>query len=122
MIRPLTLIAVGLIALMSVALFQVKYEVRDLEVDLSVLNKQALADEEAIQVLKAEWSFLNRPDRLQALAERHLELEPVAALQVGALYRIPARADAAEALSQLPEGRFPLRKPLAPARAASFRR
>ena len=122
MIRPFTLIAVGLIALMSVALFQVKYEVRDLEVELSVLNKQALADEEAIQVLKAEWSFLNRPDRLQALAERHLELEPVAALQVGALYRIPARAGTAEALSQLPEGRFPLRKPLVPARAASFRR
>ncbi len=122
MIRPLTLVAMGLLALMSVALFQVKYEVRDLETELRGLDKQVFVDEEAIQVLKAEWSFLNRPDRLQVLAERYLDLEPVAALQVGALYRIPTRADAAGELAELPLGRLPLRKPQVPLRPASFRR
>ncbi len=113
MIRPLTLAAIGLLALMSVALFQLKYEVRGLEEELRDLDGQLGAGQEAVQVLKAEWSFLNRPDRLQALAETHLDLQPVAALQVGALYRIPVRRA---------DFRLPQSKPQAPHRAASYRR
>lgn len=113
MIRPLTLAAIGLLALLSVALFQLKYEVRGLEEELRNLDGQLAADEEAVQVLKAEWSFLNRPDRLQALAETHLDLEPVAALQIGALYRIPVRG----AGLWLPQS-----KPQVPHRPAAYRR
>lgn len=113
MIRPLTLAAIGLLALLSVALFQLKYEVRGLEEDLRDLDRQLAADEEAVHVLKAEWSFLNRPERLQALAETYLDLEPVAALQIGALYRIPER----RAGLWLPRS-----KPQAPRRPASYQR
>jgi hypothetical protein len=119
MIRPLTLAAIGLLALLSVALFQLKYEVRGLEETLRDLDGQLAADDEAVQVLKAEWSFLNRPDRLQALAVTHLDLEPVVALQVGALYRIPART---QNFAALDSGRLPQRKPQVPPRPASFRR
>lgn len=119
MIRPLTLTAIGLLALMSVALFQLKYEVVGLEEELRGLEGQLATDEEAVQVLKAEWSFLNRPDRLQALAETHLDLQPVAALQVGALYRIPVRATGATGYDGRPR---PQRKPDVPRRPASYRR
>lgn len=121
MIRPLTLGAIGLFALLTVALFQLKYEVRGLEENLRDLDGQLAADDEAVQVLKAEWSFLNRPDRLQALAETHLDLEPVAALQVGALYRIPVRGDTFNGFA-VDSRRFPQRKPQVPPRPASFRR
>ncbi len=113
MIRPLTLAAIALLALMSVALFQLKYEVRELEEDLRGLGGQLAADEEAVQVLKAEWSYLNQPERLEALAKTHLDLEPVAALQIGALYRIPVRG----AGLWLPQS-----KPQVPHRPASYRR
>jgi hypothetical protein len=36
-------------------------------------------------VLLAEWSYLNRPDRLAGLAARHLDLSPMTPGQLGAM-------------------------------------
>ena len=44
-----------------------------------------------LTVLRAEWSYLNRPDRLSELASRHLALGPVAPVQVGDIAALPAR-------------------------------
>ncbi|WP_343562351.1 cell division protein FtsL [Kiloniella sp. b19] len=60
-------------------LFQVKQEVQELERQLATLNTGIEKDEEAIRVLEAEWSYLNRPDRLQQLSEKYLRLEPLGA-------------------------------------------
>ena len=35
-----------------------------------------------IAILKAEWAYLSRPDRVQQLAERLLELKPLSANQI----------------------------------------
>jgi cell division protein FtsL len=77
MIRPATLIWIGLVVVIAVVLFLVKYEVKSLDDELAALQQDALAQQEAIHVLRAEWSYLNRPERLAELAERHLDLEPV---------------------------------------------
>ncbi|MCP4329387.1 MAG: hypothetical protein GY791_13230 [Alphaproteobacteria bacterium] len=76
MMRRSTLIWFALAAVTGYSMYQLKYDVVALEEDLAKRNGEIIAYQEAIHVLKAEWAFLNRPGRLQDLAERHLDLEP----------------------------------------------
>jgi cell division protein FtsL len=83
MIRHTTLLAIILAAALSVVLFGVKYQVRDLEEELTSIERAILNEERAIHVLRAEWSHLNDPERLRQLAARYLDLSPVTARQLG---------------------------------------
>ena len=75
--RQATIITLLVAAMMSVALFFLKYEVNGLESELGELNRGIVSDRESIHVLQAEWSHLNDIQRLKALAERHLNLSPM---------------------------------------------
>ena len=61
-----------LILVAGYAMFRVGFEVEQLEDRVSELNRQALQEQEAIHILRAEWSYLNRPERLSRLAEELL--------------------------------------------------
>jgi hypothetical protein len=86
-----TLVALVLVAAVSFGLYQLKYDVQRLEAELAGLNRELIGEREAIRVLEAEWSFLNRPQRLQDLAARHLELAPAVVDRAAALERLPYR-------------------------------
>lgn len=75
----------------GIGLFHAKYRVMALEGELASLQQQIQRDREAIHVLKAEWSFLNDPDRLAELSRRHLELAPVAGSQLATLADVPEK-------------------------------
>lgn len=79
----------------AVTAFTVKYEVRDLESRLAGIEGQVAESREEIHVLKAEWSYLNRPERLADLAARYLDLVPMAPAQMGALLDVPLRQEPA---------------------------
>ncbi len=89
MIRHATLLFLLLAGAFSLVMFSVKYEVQDLEVELSQLNRSIIADRQAIHVLKAEWSHLNNPQRLRLLASRHLGLKPVETKRGGTISGLP---------------------------------
>lgn len=74
MIRGTSLAIVALIGLIGVGLFHMTYQVREMEEQLAGLNRDILTEQEAIHVLKAEWSYLTRPDRLETLNLRFLQL------------------------------------------------
>ena len=80
--RQATILTLLVAAMMSVALFFLKYEVNGLESELNALNRAIVADRELIHVLEAEWSHLNNSGRLKALAERHLNLRPTEPAQL----------------------------------------
>jgi len=82
MIRSTTLLCAILAICVGLTLFNVKYQVQDLENELISLSRKIVEDQQAIQVLRAEWSHLNKPARLRGLAERHLGLVPVATEQI----------------------------------------
>lgn len=63
----------------ALILFQIKQEVHDLEQEIAETRADILRDQEAVHVLEAEWSYLNSPARLSALAERHLNMAPLEA-------------------------------------------
>jgi len=77
MIRRTTFLSATLAATMGVALFVVKYQVQDLEDQLTAIDHQIVTERQTIHVLKAEWSHLNEPGRLRRLAVRHLDLVPL---------------------------------------------
>lgn len=121
MIRPL--IAITASAAVG-ALFYVSLEVRELEEELVELNRQITGEQEALHVLRAEWSFLNHPARLKQLSERFLDLVPAEGQQLGALVHVPERPPEAEVDDSAPEETTlvaavmgtPRRKPASPAR------
>jgi len=78
-------------ACLGVALFLVKYEVQSREEQLAELHRDILENQEALHVLEAEWSYLNRPDRLESLVRRHLDLVPMDKRRVGQLEQLPMR-------------------------------
>lgn len=89
MIRPTSLILMVLAAAAGGALFQVAFEVSELDDELALLNREIRTDRNAIHVLRAEWSFLNQPERLEELTRRHLDLLPVTGAQIAGTGAVP---------------------------------
>lgn len=92
MIRPGTLIWFCLVVAVGYAMFQVKYQVMQQEATLARLDKQIADGREQVRVLTAEWSYLTRPERLQRLAARYLNLQGMSAAQIVDLSAVPERA------------------------------
>ena len=55
------------------------------------LRGEVRREQDTIAGLRAEWSKLDRPDRIQDLAQRHLTLKPLEARQYDTLDRLPER-------------------------------
>jgi hypothetical protein len=91
MIRRSAILFLVLAAAIGFGLFKLTFEVQGLESDLRRLNHAILAEEEAIHVLEAEWSYLNEPTRLDALAKRHLALRTVSDTRMRSLADLPGR-------------------------------
>ncbi len=94
MTRWLQILSVVAAGIAAVFVFQVKYRAE--HVAQSVVNLQRELDEEneAVSALKAEWSFLIQPSRVQELATRHaeaLKLVPLDPTQIVTLDKLPFR-------------------------------
>jgi hypothetical protein len=97
MIRTLSAISVALLVLVSFELYNGVHRVKAQEQALVSMSAEIAREGEQIRVLKAEWSYLNQPDRLQALARRHLALAPTGASQIVVLTSLPIRGETAPA-------------------------
>lgn len=107
MMRGMTILWTGFALVVGVGLFLLKYEVQSLEDRLAGLNGGIRQNQETIHILKAEWSYLNDPERLRELNERHLALKPFKPEQIVAIAELPMAAPKPE---PQPEG-----EPAAPA-------
>lgn len=70
---PTVLSVVGAIAA-GALLFWTSQSVQQAEDRLADLQRSVLSEEQSIRVLRAEWDYLNRPDRLEGLASEYLGL------------------------------------------------
>jgi hypothetical protein len=78
----------GLTIAASVMLYHTSDRVNALDQQLRTLNTQIEAERESIHVLNAEWVYLANPARIEAEAQRHLNLQPTAPRHVAALHDI----------------------------------
>jgi hypothetical protein len=91
MIRLLHIIAISALIASAGYAYSIKYETLYYVEQVAKLKSQAQREQDIIAVLKAEWQHLNRPDRLQAAVERHLDLQPLNIKQLARLSDLPNR-------------------------------
>lgn len=76
------------------AMFHITFEVEKLEARLHEVNRKIVREQETTHVLQAEWSYFNRPQRLESLSKELLpNLVPVASTQFTTFARLPKRTD-----------------------------
>jgi cell division protein FtsL len=94
MIRALNLGMLALTVMICFGLYRVTHAAQEREADLKKIERQISEEERAIGVLKAEWTHLAQPAKVQAMATRYLNLQPMKATQIAYLNEIPMRAAA----------------------------
>lgn len=75
----------------SLGLYAVKYRVQTLQKEIAEVTRKLDAERESLHVVSAEWAYLNRPERLQALSEKYLKLKPMRGEQLGDFVSLPYR-------------------------------
>lgn len=76
--------------------YKANYEVQEAESRIAHLQREIDRERSKIAVLGAEWAYLNRPERLRALAETYydeLRLMPIDASHFAAISDVPMPPD-----------------------------
>jgi hypothetical protein len=111
--RPLNLLGFVAAALAGLHLYTTKHEAALLDRDLRGIARGIEEANERTQALQAEWAWLNEPERLRGVAQRHLSLEPMQPSQFIRLNEAERRIPAVAAYDG-PTALFATREPTAP--------
>ena len=79
--RILHLLVIGVLVFAAAYVYRIKMESTARTERVLRLHAEIREQRDAIAVLRAEWTKLDAPLRLQGLAERHLALKPLNAMQ-----------------------------------------
>lgn len=91
MIKLLHIVAISALIASAGYAYSIKYETLFQAEQVAKAKAKVQRERDAIAVLRAEWQHLNRPDRLQAAVERHLDLQATSVQQLARLSDLPNR-------------------------------
>lgn len=100
MIRLIHLLAITLLIGSAAYAYSTKYETLYYAETLAKLKTKLQKEREGIAIAKAEWAMLTRPDRLQRIVDKHLDLQPMGVAQLARLADIPNRPSKGDAIGQ----------------------
>ena len=89
--RILHLLVIGVLVFAAAYVYRIKMESTVRTERVLRLHADIREQRDAIAALRAEWTRLDSPLRLQGLTERHLPLKPVVATQYDTLKNLPER-------------------------------
>jgi cell division protein FtsL len=69
--------------------YKIKYEATLQAASVAKMRAEIRRERDAIAALRAEWSKLDQPQRIQALAQRHLTMKPIEPRQFDTLDNLP---------------------------------
>jgi cell division protein FtsL len=92
MLRFLNVMAIVALVGSAVYAYSIKYETIFYAERITKLKHEMQAERQAIGTLRAEWSHLTRPERIQELSAKHLDLQPLALTQIVKADSLPERA------------------------------
>ena len=110
--RVFNLVLLSVMVIGAVATYQMKHQA-EMAADRVARLESAVAEEkQRIALLKAEWSLLTQPGRIQSVVEKYadyFELQPFSPDQIATIDEIPLRpagdnGDASQALARLAAG------------------
>ncbi|HET7849045.1 MAG TPA: hypothetical protein VFL51_08285 [Pseudolabrys sp.] len=91
MMRLLNVLVIVSLIFAAAFVYKIKFD-STLQIErVAKLHGQIRRERDAIATLRAEWSRLDNPARIQALAERHLTLKPVSPTQFDTFDNLPPR-------------------------------
>jgi hypothetical protein len=89
--RLLHLIVIAALVTAAVHVYKIKFDSTLQAERVAKLRADLHRVRDATASLRAEWSHLDNPARIQGLVQRHLQLKPVDAAQFDGLDRLPDR-------------------------------
>lgn len=98
--RTINIIAVLLVIAAAMSVYRIKYQATWQAVEVERLERAIAREKTAINVLETEWAHLRRPDRIQKLAENHLDLKLATPDQRIALADLPMRPVQIDAIAE----------------------
>ena len=112
MMRILNVLVIGALVAAAAYVYKVKFESTREAERLAKLRTEIRQEQDAIASLRAEWSKLDTPARIQELAKRHLStMKSIDPRQIDTLRNLPERPpdlvppDAADPIGSLLENR-----------------
>lgn len=99
-------VMMAVVALMALGLYLVKYWVEDVKREATRVEAKLQHEQESLHLLRAEWAYLNRPERLAGLSKKYLELSPVTSSQFVSFAALPEAGGAAVAAEIAPGSPF----------------
>jgi cell division protein FtsL len=91
MIRLLNICVIAALFVAAAYVYKIKYESTQRVEQVAKLRTEIRREHDAIAALRAEWSRLDSPARIQELAKRHLALKPIDQRQFDRLDQLPER-------------------------------
>ena len=91
MLRLIHLLVVAALVFAAADVYKIKFNSTLQAEKVAKLRAEVRRERDAIAALRATWSELDNPERLQALTRRHLPLKPVDITQYDTLDRLPER-------------------------------
>src|SRR5271154_4172681 len=89
--RFIHLLVIGALVFAAAYVYRIKMESTVRTERVLQLHAEIREQRDAIAALRAEWTRLDAPLRLQGLVERHLPLKPINATQYDSLKNLPDR-------------------------------
>jgi cell division protein FtsL len=74
--RLLSLLAFGFLLGLIILIYNMKFETRQLEERAAQLERAIADEKDNVALMRAEWSHVTRPDRIETLVRDILKLEP----------------------------------------------
>ena len=90
--RILHFCALVLLVVAAAYVYEIKFESTMRAERVAKMRGDVRRERDAISALRAEWSTLDNPARIQGLVRRHLPLRPADATQFDSLDQLPERA------------------------------
>ena len=91
MIRLLNFCVIAALFVAAAYVYKIKYESTQRAEQVAKLRTEIRREHDAIAGLRAEWSRLDSPARIQELVKRHLALKPIDQRQLDRLDQLPER-------------------------------